>query len=55
MKIIHHVLQKFLLGVEKIIGLLDGKYKYPEFEEELKKILNELVSIFKLHLLKFSN
>jgi len=42
MKIIQHTLQKFLLVVEKIIGLLDGKYTYLEFEEELKKILNEL-------------
>jgi hypothetical protein len=42
MKIIQHVLQKFLFVVEKIIGLLDGKYTYPEFEEEIKKILNEL-------------
>ncbi|MGJ7046189.1 UPF0236 family transposase-like protein, partial [Thermoanaerobacterium thermosulfurigenes] len=42
MKIIQHTLQKFLLVVEKIIGLLDGKYTYLEFEKELKKILNEL-------------
>lgn len=37
MKIIQHVLQKFMLVVEKIIGLFDGEYTYLEFEEELKK------------------
>ncbi|MGF7430608.1 ISLre2 family transposase [Thermoanaerobacterium thermosaccharolyticum] len=42
MKIIQHVLQKFLLVVEKIIELLDGKCTYPEFEAELEKLLNDL-------------
>jgi hypothetical protein len=42
MKLIQLVLQKFLLVVEKIIELLDGKYTYPEFEMELKKLLNDL-------------
>lgn len=42
MKIIQLVLQKFLLVVEKIIELLDGKCTYPEFEMELKKLLNDL-------------
>jgi len=42
MKIIQLVLQKVLLVVEKIFDLLDGKYTYPEFEMELKKLLNDL-------------
>lgn len=42
MKLIQLVFQKFLLVVEKIFDLLDGKYTYPEFEVELKKLLNDL-------------
>lgn len=42
MKLIQLVFQKFLLVVEKIFDLLDGKYTYPEFETELKKLLNDL-------------
>jgi len=42
MKLIQLAFQKFLLVVEKIFDLLDGKYTYPEFETELKKLLNDL-------------
>jgi len=37
-------MDKFLLVTEKIFKLLDGSYTYPEFEKELKELLNELGS-----------
>ncbi len=42
MEIIQLVMQKFLLVIEKIIAMLKGEYTYPEFETELKEMLNEL-------------
>jgi hypothetical protein len=42
MKLILLVLKKFLLVSQKIFDLLNGKYTYPEFEAELKELLNEL-------------
>ncbi len=42
MEIIQLVMQKFLLFIEKIIAMLEGKCTYPEFETELKEMLNEL-------------
>ena len=42
MKLIQPVFQKFLLVAEKIFDLLAEKFTYPEFEIELKKLLNDL-------------
>jgi len=42
MKLIQPVFQKFLLVAEKIFDLLAEKITYPEFEIELKKLLNDL-------------
>ncbi|GLI18977.1 hypothetical protein TSYNTROOL_12350 [Tepidanaerobacter syntrophicus] len=37
-------MDKFPLAEEKIFKLLEGSYIYPEFEKELKEVLNELGS-----------
>ncbi len=42
MEIIQFVMQEFLLVIEKIIAMLKGEHTYPEFETELKEMLNEL-------------
>jgi hypothetical protein len=42
MEIIRYVFKTFLLCAQKILELLSGKYTFPEFEEELHKLLTEL-------------
>ncbi|WP_213996231.1 hypothetical protein [Tepidanaerobacter syntrophicus] len=38
------LIDKFLLVEEKIFKFLNGGYTYPEFEAELKELLNKLGS-----------